>query len=202
MPDSRSRPAETDAPAGDRLLARVVDHLLEHGLGDASLREIAAAIGSSHRMLLYHFGSRDGLLSAVVEEVERRQAERLEELSLSGSPDKVIMAMHRQLARPELDPLERLFFELYGRALQGEESARDLVDPGVGNRLEALRDLYQRFGFSRREARSEATLALATACGLLLDRLSTGDTRRVDAAARVYAASVMERLGERARAVR
>ena len=200
-PEQARRAAGGPAPAGVQLLARVVDHLVDRGLGDASLREIASAIGSSHRMLIYHFGSRDGLLSAVVEEVERRQAERLRQLSLSGSPDKVIMAMHRQLASPSLDPLERLFFELYGRALQGDESARHLVDPGVHDWLDALTDLYQRFGFSRREARHEATLALATARGLLLDRLATGETRRVDAAARVYTASVMERLGERARSL-
>jgi|SRR5689334_1332445 len=200
MPDARSAstPATTAATARDQLLGRVVDHLLDRGVGDASLREIAAAIGSSHRMLIYHFGSRDGLLSAVVEEVERRQGERLQELS-SGTPDKVIMAMHRQLARPELDPLERLFFELYGRALQGDPAARQLLDPGVHDWLDAITDLYQRFGFSRREARSEATLALATARGLLLDRLATGEAKRIDAAARVYAASVMDRLGERAR---
>lgn len=197
----RSPGGETAAPARGRLLARVVDHLQEHGLGDASLREIAGAIGSSHRMLIYHFGSREGLLSAVVEEVERRQALRLQELSLSGSPDKVIMAMHRQLATAALDPLERLFFELYGRALQGDEAARHLIDPGVQNWLDALTELYHRFGFSRREARNEATLALATARGLLLHRLSTGDAKRVDAAARVYTASVMQRLGDRARSL-
>src|SRR5215208_5246266 len=196
-----SSPAGSAAPAAEQLLNRVVDHVLEHGFGDASLREIAAAIGSSHRMLIYHFGSREGLLSAIVEEVERRQAERLQQLSLAGTPDKVMMAMHRHLASPNLDPLERLFFELYGRALQGEAVARHLLDPGVRDRLAQLTDLYERFGFSRREARSEATLALATARGLLLDRLATGDSRRVDAAARVYTASVMERLGERARSL-
>src|SRR5215212_8073276 len=135
MPEARasSTPAKAAVPARNQLLARVVDHLLERGVGDASLREIALAIGSSHRMLHYHFGSREGLLLAVVEEVERRQGERLEKLSLSGSPDKVIMAMHRQLASPNLDPLERLFFELYGRALRGDESVRHLIDPGVRN---------------------------------------------------------------------
>lgn len=201
MPQARSPVPPATAPARDQLLARVVDHLLEHGLGDASLREIAAAIGSSHRMLIYHFASRDGLLAAVVEEVERRQSERLQELSGSGTPAKVIMAMHRHLASANLDPLERLFFELYGRALQGDESARPLIDPGVPDRLAELTDLYQRFGFTRAEARHEATLALATARGLLLDRLATGDAKRVDAAARVYTASVMERLGERARSL-
>jgi AcrR family transcriptional regulator len=196
---SRSPAPKAPVPAREQLLGRVVDHLLEHGLGDASLRELAAAVGSSHRMLIYHFGSRDGLLSAVVEDVERRQAERLQELSLSGAPEELIMAMHRHLASPDLDPLERLFVELYGRALQGDEAARHLIDPGVRDWLAALSDLYERFGFSRREAHGEATLALATARGLILDRLATGEAERVDAAARLYAAAVMQRLGERAR---
>jgi AcrR family transcriptional regulator len=202
MPQARSLgdpPAA--ASASEQLLARVVDQLIEHGLGDASLREIAAAAGSSHRMLIYHFGSRHGLLAAVVEEVERRQSQRLQELSSSGTPDKVIMAMHRHLASPNLDPLERLFFELYGRGLQGDAAARRLIHPGVPDRIAELTELYQRFGFTRREARSEATLALATARGLLLDRLATGDTKRVEAAARTYTAAVMQRLGDRARSL-
>ena len=43
------------------LLRAAIGHLAEHGLGGATLRGIASAIGTSHRMLIYHFGSRDGL---------------------------------------------------------------------------------------------------------------------------------------------
>jgi len=46
----------------DRLLAAAVDQAIRGGIADLSLRELAAAIGTSHRMLLYHFGSREGLL--------------------------------------------------------------------------------------------------------------------------------------------
>ena len=45
---------------------QVVDHFVADGLGDLSLRKIAGAIGTSHRMLLYHFGSKNGLLLEVV----------------------------------------------------------------------------------------------------------------------------------------
>src|ERR1700730_18018068 len=58
----------------DRLLAAAVEQAMRSGIADLSLRELAAAIGTSHRMLLYHFGSREGLLAAVtlaVEEAER-----------------------------------------------------------------------------------------------------------------------------------
>ena len=48
------------------LLDTVTDHVLERGLIDLTLRPLAAAIGTSDRMLIYHFGSRDALVSAVV----------------------------------------------------------------------------------------------------------------------------------------
>ena len=59
--------------ARSELLDRIVDEVAQHGIGDRSLRDLAAAVGSSHRMLLYHFGSRAGLVAAIVVEVEARQ---------------------------------------------------------------------------------------------------------------------------------
>lgn len=42
----------------------VADVILNRGLTDLSLRTIAGEIGTSHRMLLYHFGSKEKLLVA------------------------------------------------------------------------------------------------------------------------------------------
>jgi AcrR family transcriptional regulator len=50
----------------DELLDAVTDHVLAHGLIGLTLRPVAAAIGTSDRMLIYHFGSRDALVSGVV----------------------------------------------------------------------------------------------------------------------------------------
>ena len=58
--------------AKEQLLDRVLEHFTRDGLGDLSLRQIAAAVGTSHRMLLYHFGSKDGLLVDIVQAVEAR----------------------------------------------------------------------------------------------------------------------------------
>jgi AcrR family transcriptional regulator len=58
--------------ARERLLDAVVEHFTTDGLADQSLRRIAEATGTSHRMLLYHFGSKEGLLLAVVQSVEAR----------------------------------------------------------------------------------------------------------------------------------
>ncbi len=63
--------------ARERLLEAVVEHFSADGLADQSLRRIAEAVGTSHRMLLYHFGSKDGLMLEVVRAVEARHAGRV-----------------------------------------------------------------------------------------------------------------------------
>ena len=65
-----TRSAEPPVATGrDQLLTRTVEYFATHGVADTSLRRLAEEIGTSHRMLLYHFGSREGLLSAVVDRV-------------------------------------------------------------------------------------------------------------------------------------
>lgn len=101
------------------LLDAVVAEFATGGMGDRSLRDIAAAVGTSHRMLLHHFGSRDGLLVAIVEQVEQRQMAVLDDLP--ADPADAITEMWADLRRPELRPFERLFFECYARGAQGEQ---------------------------------------------------------------------------------
>ena len=59
----------TSPPPSDRqveLLGRAYRHLLERGLGGLSLRPLAAAIGSSPGVLMFLFGSKDGLIRALL----------------------------------------------------------------------------------------------------------------------------------------
>ena len=71
VPLSRNSASVPAAPT-DLVLDAVIEHFIAEGLADQSLRRIAEAVGSSHRMLLYHFGSKDGLLLVVGREVEAR----------------------------------------------------------------------------------------------------------------------------------
>src|SRR5438445_13619582 len=107
--------------ARDRLLAAAVAHVAEFGLYDRSLRQLAAAIGTSHRMLIYHFGSKEGLMRAIVEEVENQQREFFARVvaDLTVPPREAALAFWQRLTDPNLANHERLFFELYGQALHG-----------------------------------------------------------------------------------
>ena len=46
-------------PNRQALLADLAEHVLKNGLNNASLRPMAKAAGTSDRMLIYHFGSKD-----------------------------------------------------------------------------------------------------------------------------------------------
>ena len=43
--------------------------MLEHGLANESIRNIAQKIGTSHRMINYHFGSSEGFWEALINEI-------------------------------------------------------------------------------------------------------------------------------------
>jgi AcrR family transcriptional regulator len=158
------------------LLEALIDAFARDGIGDRSLRDVAEAVGTSHRMLLHHFGSREGLLLAVVEEVERRQAGRLDDLPRDAVG--AFEAMWADLRRPELWPLERLFFECYARGAQGEAPFTELHPTAVNGWLADVDE--QSHG---RADPALVRLALAVTRGLLLDLVATGDQAGVDAAA-------------------
>ena len=125
-------------------------------------------------MLLHHFGSRNELLLAIVDEVERRQRALLPELPIE--PAAAIAAMWADLRRPELRPFERLFFECYARGVQGEQPFARML-PGA---VEAwLAD-------AAAADPALARLGLAVMRGLLLDLVGTEDDAGVDAAAQAF----------------
>ncbi|HEY6738464.1 MAG TPA: TetR/AcrR family transcriptional regulator [Actinopolymorphaceae bacterium] len=168
----------------EKLLAAAVDYIADHGITDLSLRELAAGLGTSHRMLIYHFGSKDGLLVAVVREMERRQRAALGDLAAEADQSQAEVARRtwQRLADPSIRPHERLFFELYGRALRGDRAVKEVLDGIVSDQLEPLVVWGIARGKPEARARADARLGLAVFRGLLLDLLATGDRAGVDEA--------------------
>jgi AcrR family transcriptional regulator len=166
------------------LLDRVIAYLADAGVGDRSLRQIAAGASTSHRMLIYHFGTRDALLVEVVRAVEERQRAALAELT-ARTPREAALEFWQRLADPSLAPYERLFFELYGAALAGQESVAPVKwDGEVGGGIVTswLADESMFAGLPLAQAR----MALAFTRGALLDLLATDDRSGVDAAVQAF----------------
>jgi AcrR family transcriptional regulator len=190
MPPSQAR---------DRLLAAAVRHALNAGIADLSLRELAAAIGTSHRMLIYHFGSREGLLAAVTKAVEDQQRAALLGTGPAAGPAGAGPAgatgaragstaadagrqAWRRLSDPGLWPQERLFFELYAHALLGRPGTEGFLDGIVESWVAPIAAGLVADGADERAARADARLAVAVVRGLLLDLLATKDRAGVDEA--------------------
>ena len=121
----------TTSQARERLLAAAVEQAMRGGIADMSLRELAAAIGTSHRMLLYHFGSREGLLTAVARAVEEAQLAAVSEQGITSANAR---RLWQHFSDPQLWPAERLFFELYATrcsaARAPKDSSRTRSNPG------------------------------------------------------------------------
>jgi len=155
-----------DRTRRDELLAAVVDAFADRGLGSRSLRDIAADVGTSHRMLLHHFGSREALMVAVVLEVEARQAALL--TTSDGTPAEIVRRAWAHLSDPSLRPLERLFFETYARGANGEAPFDQFVPGAVDTWLEPAP------GAPPDPDPALTRLGLAVIRGLLLDLVATG----------------------------
>lgn len=174
-------------PARDirrELLDAAIEHVAAHGLTGLSLRELGTAIGTSHRMLSHHFGSKDELWVELIREVERRQRAVMAELvPVADAPlEDAMRDWWRHLSDPSLWPNERLFFEIYGQALQGRSPAVELLDGVVESWLVPATELVMARGVPAPIARAWARLGIAVTRGLLLDLLATGDRLAVDAA--------------------
>jgi AcrR family transcriptional regulator len=170
----------------DRLLAGAISYFAANGTSDVSLRSLASALGTSHRMLIYHFGSKEGLLVAVVKEVESRQRELLTSLLVSGATEGIDRDFWRHVSDRRLHPFARLFFEVYGQALQHRSWAEPLLDGVVDEWIEPVAAALMAGGVSEDQARTEARLAIAVTRGLLLDLLATGERSAVDAVAELF----------------
>jgi AcrR family transcriptional regulator len=166
------------------LLDAAVEHALEHGVVDLSLREIAAAIGTSHRMLIYHFGSREGLLVAIVREVERREREMISWQSFT--PEDARREWNR-LIDPALRTQERLFFEIYVHALLGRPGTDGFLDEALEGWISPMVESLAQSGVGPDEARVVARLGIAVTRGLLLDVLASGDTEGATRAYELFA---------------
>lgn len=162
-----------------QLLEAVFEEFAAGGVGDRSLRELAAAVGTSHRMLLHYFGSREDMLVAIVEEAERRQMALVPDLPMN--PAEGFAAMWTHLRRAELRSVERLFFECYTRAAQGEKPFTRMIPGAVDGWLDEV-EANADAPYDRAMAR----LGLAVTRGLLLDLVATNDEAGVDAAAKAF----------------
>ena len=174
--------AAAPAPGSARrraLLDAAYGYVLAHGLTDLSLRPLATAIGSSPRVLLFLFGSKDGLVQAILDRARAEELSALDHVRRAGAAGGLAAAgaaVWTWLAAPEHRALLTLWVEGYGRALVEPDGAwAGFAARTVDDWLAVLDEIGGGDEVDR-------TLLLAVLRGALLDLLATGDSARTGAA--------------------
>jgi AcrR family transcriptional regulator len=178
----------TDKGPRETLLEGAIDYVAQNGITDLSLRQLAGALGTSHRMLIHHFGSKEGLWVAIVHAVEARQRAILADLVPAADVPvaEAMRAWWKHISDPSLWPNERLFFELYGQAIQGRPHTVAMLDGIIEDWLEPAAEINMAYGLSRAQARAHARLGIAVTRGLLLDLVATREVEGVNAAMEAF----------------
>lgn len=200
----------TDSARKQELLEAAYQYVLGNGLADMSLRPLAKEIGSSPRVLLFLFGSKEGLVRALL---TRAREEELRYLAALRDERGGLAATGRDVWAWLADPAHRallaLWVEGYARSLLGapgpwadfgRDTVRDWLD------LLAERQVADDRGKDCAESpenpadtadtententADERTLLLAVLRGALLDLLATGDTERVTRAVELHLRAV------------
>lgn len=181
----------------DELLRAVTDYVLAQGVGQLAIRPMAEAVGVSHATLLNHFGTKENLITEVVN--------LLREQSMPFDPDTPIPAeitddaaasialWWEQWTRPEYLPELSLMFEVYGQALLHPERYERFLDVVVGGWLRFFTRVAEAAGCPPGEIEQTGTTLLAVMRGLQLDLVATGDTARANAAMQLVTNEVARR---------
>lgn len=159
------------SPRREQLVRGAVDYVLDHSLSGLSLRPLAAALDTSDRMLVYHFGSRDALVRAVIGALGAELRTLLVAALPDGTvpPGSVVLATAELAEAPEAEAILRVWLEMCGLAARGEqpyaEEARQVIDSWVAWLATRL---------PGPDPATAARAVLAAVEGLLLLRLATG----------------------------
>jgi AcrR family transcriptional regulator len=175
--------APPDSARRDEVLELAYRYVLDRGMTGLSLRPLAAAVGSSPRVLLFLFGSKDELVRALLARARADELELLDRVRDASDLRATTKAVWRWLAADEHRPLLRLWAEGYAQSLVEPDG------PWAGFARATVEDWLALLASAQpppvRDTKAgvaERTLALAVLRGALLDLLATDDTERTAAA--------------------
>lgn len=175
-----SRPTEPQKK--QELLEQCLAAAIAVGAFDSSINAIAKRIGTSGRMLVYHFGSKQEFERQLIGLLETRMREKLwsfQTVSLEGSTclAEPLLAMWEHLTSPEMQGLLKLTMELNQRAIQGDVETQLFLERESQQWIDSLSNL---------SSDKTASLLFHLFQGAILDFLTTGNAQRGQQTIKVF----------------
>lgn len=143
-------------------------------LSDLTLRKLAEHLGTSHRMLIHHFGSRDGYLADLLSQQGKQELAGLRAVTHEGTYKDALRLLEKLYLDPAEQPRVTAFFYVLGLAVQDPATYREFLNSLEGW-VTLFSDLGEREGLSPGAARARAQAVIWTARGLLVKGIATGD---------------------------
>jgi AcrR family transcriptional regulator len=181
-----SRTADDSRPT--ELLDAIVRYLVKHGVAEVSLRPLAKAVGSSPRVLLYYFGSKEKLLALSIRRLRDLQRAGFGKLrdARYENPSDACRAIWQQMSAPESLAMFQLSLETFTLALRHRRQFANFLSTAVEDWLQFMSQSLIRQGAKPEDARAFATVVIAGFRGFLLDLCATRDRQRVDQAVEMW----------------
>lgn len=167
----------------EQLLGDVVGYLQEHGVNDLSLAPLAAAIGTSKRMLLYYFGDRDGLLAQALDAARPKAGVIFEDITTGEQVAAAATRLWQALTRGSQQRKVPMLLQVLSLAATDPDTYGAHARTMIEVMLTPIAAAFAAAGFDAPEADRRATLIVSGLRGLCQDLLVTGDYDRLDAAA-------------------
>ena len=157
----------------DQVAQAATDYVLEHGLVGLSLRPLAAELGTSDRMLLYHFDSKDDLVATVLRTSNDRSVAVIRAMEPSADVRGAVLDLWAVVTSAPLNRCQRLYVEAAALGLFGREPYATVVREVW---VAAVADHLAVSGTPRGRARRVVALLDAAMMGFQLDLpLDAGD---------------------------
>jgi AcrR family transcriptional regulator len=153
----------------EELAQAATDYAFEHGLIGLSLRPLAEALGTSDRMLLYHFHDKDDLVTTILQTANARSVATLRTLPASPDLRAAVLDLWRAVSTGDMQGCQRLYVEGAALGLFGREPYASQVRDSNATWMAALANHFRQAGLGRSAARRVAFLVDSTFMGLQLD---------------------------------
>lgn len=166
----------------DELRDKALEYFLDHGLAELSLRPLAEQIGTSARLLIYHFDSKENLIATVMAHARERVQQSVIGMMQAAQGRPGMEAVWNWASDRENIRYVRLLFEVQILALQHPDVYAHYLSDTNASWLQ----LIERGIPESAERRTVATLCSAVIDGLVLDYMSTGELDRTSAALHLF----------------
>ncbi|KAA0086683.1 TetR/AcrR family transcriptional regulator [Mycolicibacterium sp. P9-64] len=184
-------PRTADPVKRAELLKQVIEYLQEHGVADMSLAPMAAALGTSKRMLLYYFGDRGELLAQALNASRPDVSGMFDDIGTEAEFVAAAQSLWRAITRGAQRRTVGLMLQVLSLAITDPDTYQPYADQAVTLMLDPITRALEGLGYRKPEARVRASLIVSGLRGLCQDGLVTGDSARINAAANLVIAAAV-----------